>query len=220
MPDRFPQPPPVQSAICQTAHDVLGQAAHACQSFHNLFNASRTGAGRGTTTDAEQDTLRAMLVFACAGLHSALKQLVRDALPSVIDRDPGAHTNFTKSVERKLPDIERSRDLLASVLTAYNPRQHLLARLMDDLQADSLQSVGQLSKIAAAFNIKSSELGDMRILKEAFEARNQIIHEMDINFSATRSRRQRKKQDMERLTETVLTFASSLLLKVDGKLRD
>jgi len=84
--------------------------------------------------------------------------------------------------------------------------------------ADSLQSVAQLSKVAAAFNIKSSDLGDMRALKEAFDARNQIIHEMDINFGANRSRRPRRQADMERLTKTVLDAGANLLARVENKL--
>ncbi|HZL26350.1 MAG TPA: hypothetical protein VFC39_07460 [Acidobacteriaceae bacterium] len=159
-----------------------------------------------------------MLVFACAGLDSCLKQLVGDALQSIIDRDRGAQETFTENVRRKLPDIEKSRDLLAALLTASNPRMTLLERVVDDLVADSLQSVAQLSKVAGAFNVKSSELGDMRALKDAFDARNQIIHEMDINFSANRSRRPRRQSDMERLTKTVLDAAARLLEKVDNKL--
>jgi hypothetical protein len=219
MPRRFPEPARPQADACQTAHDVLGQACHACESFHILFQDSRAGKGRGTTTDSQQDTLRAMLVFACAGLDSALKQLVRDALPAIIECDLGAQGNFTESVKRKLPDIERSRDLLANVLTAKDPRGHLLERIMSDLLADSLQSVAQLSKIAAAFNVKSNDLGDIRLLKDAFDARNQIIHEMDINFGANRSRRPRRKEDMESMTQTVLDAAAALLAHVDRKLR-
>jgi len=212
----FSLPPKPTNEPCIKAFDILCKSVGACESFHVLFRDSLVG--RGTTTDAQQDTLRAMLVFACAGLDSSLKQLVNDALPSVIDRDKGAQETFTENVRRKLPDIEKSRDLLASVLTASNPRVSLLEKVVADLVADSLQSVAQLSKVAAAFNIKSSELGDMKALKEAFEARNQIIHEMDINFGTNRSRRPRKKSDMERLTKTVLDAAAGLLKKVDNTL--
>jgi len=31
-----------------------------------------------------------MLVFACSGLDSMIKQLIRDALPTVIDKNEGA----------------------------------------------------------------------------------------------------------------------------------
>jgi len=160
-----------------------------------------------------------MLIFACAGLDSAIKQLVRDALESVIDRNPSAQENFTESVRRRLPDMEKSRELLASVLTAKNPRQILIRRLMDDLLADSLQSSAQLAKVAAAFNISTGELDGFRGLKDVFAIRNQIIHEMDIDFERNHTRRQREKADMERHTRVVLGVATSFLTKVDEKLR-
>jgi hypothetical protein len=110
-------------------------------------------------------------------------------------------------------------DLLATVLTAPNPRQALMQRQMDDLLADSLQSLAQLSKVAAAFNIKTTDIPGFSDLKEAFRARNQIVHEMDIDFTENRSRRQRNQADMESQTTIVLGVASSFLKKVDEKLR-
>jgi hypothetical protein len=204
---------------CAKAYAILGQAYEACESFHVIFKQLRKDAGRGTTTDAQQDTLRAMLVFACAGLDAAIKQLVRDALQGVINLNPGAEANFTESVKRKLPDVERSRDLLATVLTAPNPRQALLERVTSDLIADSLQSFEQLSKVAAAFNIKTSGIADVVQLKLAFRVRNEIIHEMDIDFQANRSRRQRRQADMEAYTRVILEATAYFLEQVDATLK-
>jgi hypothetical protein len=214
----FHLPERPENEVCLVAHTILCKACDACESFHQVFKQLRVSAKQGTTTDAQQDTLRAMLVFACAGLDSAIKQLVRDALQNVIDSDEGAQKNFTESVKRKLPDIERSRDLLAGVLTARDQRAHLIGRLMSDLIADSLQSFEQLSKVAAAFNIPSSDMGDIGKLREAFTVRNQIIHEMDIDFRANRSRRSRKQNDMQKYTAAVLNTANTFLKRVDIKL--
>jgi len=204
---------------CLGAQAILGKAYDACESFHIVFRTLREGAGAGTTTDEQQDTLRAMLVFACAGLDSAIKQLVRDALQSVIDMDDGAQTNLTKSIQRRLADLEKSKELLAAVLTAPNPRRALMQRQMDDLLADSLQSREQLSKVAAAFNITTTDIPGFASLQQAFQARNQIVHEMDIDFNGNRGRRQRKQADMESQTAIVLGVATSFLKKVDEKLR-
>jgi hypothetical protein len=206
-----------RSEFCKKAHAILGKATDAAESFHVIFRDLRKNTAAGTSSDDEQDILRAMLVFACAGLDSSLKQLVRDALPEVIAHDAGAQRLFTQSVKRKLPNnLESSQDLLAAVLTAVDPRKHLIDLVMSDLIESSLQSVSQFSKVAAAFDIVSNDL--IAGLKEAFDARNQIIHEMDVSFGKTRTRRQRKKADMERLTKHVLDAAATLLARVDAKI--
>ncbi len=102
----FNQPKQDLTSPCIGAQAILGQAYNACESFHVTFREFRTGVGRGTTSDAHQDILRAMLIFAWAGLDSAIKRLVRDALQSVIDQDAGAQTNFTETIRRRLPDID------------------------------------------------------------------------------------------------------------------
>lgn len=218
MPRHFTAPAAPNDIACLQAHAILSKAYDACESFHVVFTTLRKDVKRGTTTDAQQDTLRAMLVFACAGLDASVKQLVRDAFHCVVNKNAGAQANFTESVKRRLPDIERSRDLLAGVLTAPSPRAALQDRIAADLIADSLQSFEQLSKVAAAFNVKSSDIADIAQLKEAFCIRNQIVHEMDIDFQANRSRRQRRQADMERYTKVVLEATASFMARVDGNL--
>jgi hypothetical protein len=212
---RFPQPAIPSSVQCVKAHSILCKAADAAESFHVVFREQR-GQGPGTSSDAQQDVLRAMLVFACAGLDSALKQLVRDALEDVINRSPRAQQSFQESVRRKIPDIERSQKLLAAVLTAVDPRGYLLRETIKDLLEGSLQSVKEFSKVAAALDVETKTL--VQGLQEAFDARNQIIHEMDINFGTNRSRRPRRRDDMERMTEHILNAAAGLLDHVDKKL--
>jgi hypothetical protein len=162
-----------------------------------------------------------MLVFACAGFDSCLKRLLEDSLQAVINADQKAEEAFTESVKRKLPDIERSRDLLAKVLTARNPREQLVREVLADLLGESLQSVPQYARVLAAFNVQIADKKILSSLKEAFEARNYIIHEMDIDFSKEkRSRRQRSEDAITEMTRTVLTTASDLLFAVDKKLRN
>jgi hypothetical protein len=67
---------------------VLEYAWRACKALREQCDASRRErrATGGALTDAEQDLLRAMLVFAAAGLDSLLKQLIRDALHNLAAR--------------------------------------------------------------------------------------------------------------------------------------
>jgi hypothetical protein len=210
-----------RSESCKKSHRVLCGAYDACNEFLDQFRSLRKDAGRGSIRDTHQDILRAMLAFACAGFDSCLKRLLQDTLRQVIDCDEKAHETFTESVRRKLPDIESSRDLLASVLTARDPRAQLVQAVLADLLYESLQSVPQFSRVSAAFNVKTVDKASLSKLKTAFEARNYVIHEMDIDFSkATRSRRQRTESDMKDMTRTVLDTASLLLEGVDKKLTE
>jgi hypothetical protein len=73
---------------CENAYLILCNAHDASSSFLEIFNNVRTTRkAKGTPTDEEQDLLRAMLTFAGAGLDSMVKQLIVDALPSVVRRD-------------------------------------------------------------------------------------------------------------------------------------
>src|SRR5262245_15398576 len=63
---------------------------------------TRRERGGGALTDAEQDLLRAMLVFAAAGLDSLLKRLIRDALGSLAERDADVQRELEAFVSRRI----------------------------------------------------------------------------------------------------------------------
>ncbi len=217
----FHVPDKPKSEECSKSHRILSRAYDAANEFLTQFRNARKDSGPGSVKDTHQDILRAMLVFACAGFDSCLKRLLEDSLQAVINADQKAEEAFTESVKRKLPDIERSRDLLAKVLTARNPREQLVREVLADLLGESLQSVPQYARVLAAFNVQIADKKILSSLKEAFEARNYIIHEMDIDFSKEkRSRRQRSEDAITEMTRTVLTTASDLLFAVDKKLRN
>lgn len=110
---------------------------------------------------------------------------------------------------------------LAAALASPNPQQQLLKAWIDEQTGSSLQSVDALLKISSNFEIKYERLFSDKSrrdeLKEAFEARNQIVHEMDLAFSATRSRRQRKIQDARNLTQQVFDTAAKFLEAVESQ---
>jgi len=217
----FNAPEKPKSEKCSKSHRILSRAYDAANEFLTQFRNARKDSGPGSVKDTHQDILRAMLVFACAGFDSCLKRLLEDALEAVINADQKAEEAFTESVKRKVPDIERSRDLLAKVLTAKDPRKQLVREVLSDHLGESLQSVSQYARVLAAFNVQIADKKRLACLKEAFEARNFIIHEMDIDFSQKkRSRRQRNEDAMTEMTRTVLTTAYDLLSAVDTKLRD
>jgi hypothetical protein len=147
--------------------------------------------------------------------------LVRDALPSTIEANDGAKIMFKDHIERRLNVEERvSRKFLANILGDANPRQCLMEQLLGDLTAESLQSTEQLLKVAAYFNIPSKQISSTpHSLKEVFGVRNEIGHEMDIDFNqSNRSRRPRAKDKMVTYTNELFRVAAAFLSEVDLKL--
>jgi hypothetical protein len=88
---------------CARAYQIAQTTVRTCESFLNSFVQVRKDRNaQGTPTDTEQDLLRAMLVFACSGLDSMIKQLIKDALSKVIDQNEGAEVFFRSFIERKI----------------------------------------------------------------------------------------------------------------------
>lgn len=203
------------------AHIILAGAYDAASHFLELFESIRQPKGRGTSTDQEQDLLRAMLVFACAGLDSMLKQMVRDALETVVDRNDGAEVQFRSFVEKRLsrqgnPDPK----LLSELLTSGNPRSVLIGHLVDDLTSRSLQSKDEVLRAASYFAISPKDaIGNIGKLEEIFRCRNEISHEMDIDLEqSNRNRRPRSRNDMIANTKAILQVAGKLLAAADKRL--
>lgn len=210
---------------------IHNETIAASNSFHSLFS-ERYKNNQESDDPYEQDLLRAMLLFSCSGLDATLKQLVRDSLERVISRDEGAQKQFAKYIERRLKrgsadDNDRSQAgplnldyaLLANFLASPTPRIESLNSLTANLTSDSLQSRDQLLKVAAHFALtKEDILADDEITKRAFEARNQLAHEMDIDFRADQRRRSRAYSDMVRWSENILTIGGQFIARVSEKI--
>jgi hypothetical protein len=114
---------------------IHNQTMVAVSNFHRLYVESHKidpeAAGHG-----DQDLLRAMLLFSCSGLDAVVKQLIQDALETVLKHDEGAQREFKKFAERRLkkasPAEERERLLLgqnspdvaflAELFVSFDPR--------------------------------------------------------------------------------------------------
>jgi hypothetical protein len=210
------------NALCDTSFVILCNTHDTASSFLETFNAVRANRhARGAPTDEEQDLLRAMFTFANSGLDSLVKQLTRDTLAAIIGSDAGANDMFKTFVERRIKREEGlDNRLIADVLCDENPRNKLITILIEDLTSQSLQSTDQLLRVGGYFNIPSNQLTqNPHNLSQIFTARNQIVHEMDIDFSQpNRSRRPRARQTMIDFTNEIFRVANTFLTIVDGKL--
>jgi hypothetical protein len=99
-------------------------------------------------------------------------------------------------------------------------RDVLIQDLVRDLTSGSLQSNDELFSVASFFNIATKDLLDKpQDLKSIFNIRNQISHEMDIDFSQpNRHRRPRAREDMIDFTNTVFKVAKNFIEKTDERL--
>ena len=209
----YPNKPKVEE--CSDAFVILCSAHAASSSFLDIFDKTRKArVAQGAPTDKEQDLLRAMLAFSTAGLDSMIKQLIRDALPAVIDKNTGAHEQFKAFVKKSLKKDEQLNDsLLADIFSSKTPRTVLIERLVYDLTSNSLQSAEAIFTAGAYFNIPSASIcSDIKKMKDIFLVRNQIVHEMDIKFGqVNRSRYSRKRATMIADTNFIFSVAEKFL---------
>jgi hypothetical protein len=148
------------------------------------------------------------------------ESIFRDALPKIIHREAGATAAFKRYVERKLTGTpELNRVFLADILADRDPQQRLIKSLIEDLTGQSLQSTEQLFRAASFFDIPSSKIHSRpEHLTKIFGVRNEISHEMDVDFSKpNRSRRPRARKTMVDYTNDLFKIASSILSEVDKK---
>lgn len=195
--------------------------------FHAAFGTVKAARAKaGSSTDEEQDLLRAMLVMTAAGLDSAIKQIIRDSLPAIIKTDKAALTELEGFVAKRLRGDEDGNGLvpskfLARVLSAQSHREQIIEEYIKELTGSSLQSAQELFKASKALGINPSDVGITETeLKPIFVIRNKIIHELDIDFEhPKRNRQTRKQSDMCKYSNTLLVVAEKILDAVDKKIQ-
>ncbi|WP_321326991.1 hypothetical protein [uncultured Parasphingorhabdus sp.] len=221
--------------ICEQVHRAViihNQAVSVVLNFDQLYAASRQESqGDADAFPVEHDLLRAAFLFACSGLDAVVKQLIKDALPDVVDSDLGAHREFEKFTERRLKKIASidsdnprvqvlDARLFSKILTNQNPRGTLIEMLVRSLTDDSLQSRDQLLKVAAHFALTMQDvMANPDAVKDAFSARNQIVHEMDVLLAEGSTRRNRDYQTIKHWSESMLAIAAAFITGVDAKLQ-
>lgn len=211
------------------ARTVIKHARTSANSFFGSYTTVRRdrSAGKRAPTNTEQDLIRAGLVFAAAGLDSAIKELIRGSVPALAMTDDGVRTgleSFVRSRLRKDQDAggEARNKLLARLLLDSEPTNLLLDEYILSLTGSSLQSPEQLARTAVALDIDVPILIDEKAeLKDTFAIRNKIIHELDVKFGAgqgQRKRNPRRKDDLESKSHLLLDVGDSFIEAVELKL--
>lgn len=218
----------VTKSEIQDARTILEYAHTSASAILKAYGLAKDqrGAPRGMTTDEEQDLLRAMLVMAAAGLDGMLKQLIRDSMPTLAALDGDVRTNLQKFITRQIrgepetPDLTPGAKFLGKILAASSHHVQVIEEWIGYLTAGSLQSPRELFKISEAFSLNPKTIPlNREMLKEIFEIRNNIIHELDIDLSGDRRKRNLRRQtDMIRYANDLFTVGSGFLVQVSSKL--
>lgn len=215
------------SKCLKNAFLILEYAYESTDSLWATFNAIKNKRNtRGVPTHAEQDLLRSTLIFACAGLDSFIKQVIRDAFENLVDVHDKAAIALQKYTERrlgKLASTDAAIDAatfdpkaLASILMHKSPREGLVHLLIDDVTSNSIQSHEEIMKAVNYLGIDPTRLSiNPEEIRGIFNARNRIIHEMDIDFDAWKKRRQHKIKETEIRYKRILTLGANILKEVD-----
>src|SRR3989338_4549708 len=129
------------------AAQALEYTEETTKSFSDAFNAIRKERrAHGIATHEEMDLLRAMLVFACAGLDSIMKQVIKDCYSLISEKNPIAasalQAHFAKKISRTDNEGVSVYDskLLARVLLSKSSQKEIIAFVIEDLTSGSLQS--------------------------------------------------------------------------------
>lgn len=207
----------------RTASLILEHSVDSANSLWAAYDLARVNRGkpRGITTDQEQDLLRAMVIAAASGLDACLKRLIRDCLPTLI-QSTEVNEAFERFVQRHLQsgELTFSTKVLAKVLASPDPQLHLIERYVYDLTGDSLQSSDQLMRACAALGAdRKACVGNEVEVKAIFAARNQMIHELDMNLEhPIRKRRVRKQEIMKGYAERLLAISRAIVKDVDDRI--
>lgn len=153
----------------------------------------------GNYSDTAQDSLRAALLFAGAGLDQALKRLVNFGLPSLTSSDDLAREKFEQWALKAVTHPDTGgvdpKQLVALLLgTGATPRDVLIGRYTQALTASSAQSAKRVEDLATALGVKSANIRKRcksdgnTALRAAFTVRNEISHELDLTDAPLTSR--------------------------------
>jgi len=142
----------------------------------------------GRPSESDQDLLRSAILFAGAGLDSTIKQLVRDAIPALVEVRPSAQS-LLQAFARRV--IERGGSIgsgeLVELFFADDSKSYLVHRYIADLTLGSMQSSNRVRDIARALGMDDASFFKRvdpdksdRTLNKMFVARNEIIHQLDL----------------------------------------
>lgn len=218
----------VSSTLLSKAASIFEYTHASASSLIAAFDDAKAKRGnpRGILTDQEQDILRAALVMSCAGADAALKQTVRDCFEHLLEKSKLVRDGFEKFIRKRIGgegdvlELASGAKFLALVLAEKTPRTKLIEEYIRELTGDSLQSVDEILRTTAALGLENKSLGlDASRLRNIFDIRNKIIHELDLDLNAPkRKRRVRSQTDLLDNSDLMLATIKKIVEALDKTL--
>lgn len=179
--------PPAPSGTCPQVRGAWKylEATHSSvggllTSYGRLRSTHERGAvGRPRTE--ETDVLRAAIVFTASGIDACCKMLIRESLPTLLERRSSARTRFEAFLMNEI-DGPRHKPDFHGALIDPRPRDRLIDYYIEAQVRGSLQSSSDLRKrVKQTLGIPNALLNDERLvsLDSFFHVRNQVVHDMD-----------------------------------------
>lgn len=201
------------------AHDSINDLFG---TLHSLRDAKiKKGVPIARLSHGEVDILRSALVFSGAGLDAVLKQLTRDALPTLLKTHlatQGALKEYSGRLGSQEPTKARS------ILMSLDPTQARIDAYMADLTKGSLQGHKELIKLRRALGLpEAGALSDTVLggFSDFFIARNQVVHELDLlkpTGPGTFSRRTRRMKETREHCDAAVKLAGEFIVATEAYL--
>ncbi|WP_156459055.1 hypothetical protein [Microbacterium sp. Leaf151] len=170
---------------------------------------------KGRSALAEMDVLRSAVIFTGAGLDATMKRLVNDVGRALIAGGAtGARANFESFLKAELAQ-PKVPDGLRDAILHVHPDQSLLAYFLAARTKASFQGSSDLSsRVRQTLGIPKSAVPDTRLesLDGFFVARNNIVHQMDIEDPSSGSVARIKRSPVQVATDCGEVFAVAGLL--------
>ncbi|MFC7943082.1 hypothetical protein ACFUPZ_07470 [Microbacterium oxydans] len=214
--------PEVQVAIDAATKSAQSSIAMA-YTMNSLRKIAEGKAANGRLTSEAQDCLRSALLFSGAGLDTALKRLVQHAVPTLIGSEAAVETQFQdyskKRIQNKSDGVDPKELMMLLLSEAKSPREVLLERWVYDLRAASAQSASRVMELATACGVAEKGLRrrftptqkKTSLLEQAFTARNEIAHELDVTEPAEGARKALEQIRAYRKAATIQEWCQEIL---------
>jgi hypothetical protein len=196
------------------------------QGLFNTLHAARqkkvdAGGAVAKLEHGEVDLLRSAIVFAGAGLDAVLKQLVKDTLKELLK----THASTRAAIARFAITVVKDEPRKATrILTSGNAEEALRDEYVDNLTKGSLQSEKDLINVRNSLGIADAGLftdDSLKKLGDFFKARNEIVHELDLQSVSGLgqwTRRSRKMSTSRDFANQAIVYSAAFISATDALL--
>ncbi|MFZ3475383.1 hypothetical protein ACODT3_42240 [Streptomyces sp. 4.24] len=159
---------------------------------------------RGAISEAHKDQARAAIVFTAAGIDACLSALLKHALPTLLAAEGPAHSAFVGHFMTERFKENKVTEATKKAVVAFDPRAALVDLYVEDLTGPSIQGAKDLARCRDALGLKKDDaLADsvLEAHQPFFNARHQVVHELDIIDAAGKGTRSRRHRDIAAVGE-------------------